>query len=155
MCRLFLELSDTHWWRQLADILTDKGIEIVFTVDKNADQELIGKSVHQFIVYDCEPTPDLAKQLDLNCLTSSPEEKLKNVSYHLVANTYEFVRRCEPFNEELVQRLKPSLIIVESLVCSPALTNSGIPWIWLNFSPPNVCKNDILLPPPWSGNRLN
>jgi hypothetical protein len=138
----------------LADILTAKGFKCVFAVDKNADQEVIGKSSHELIVYDCEPTPDLAKQLDLNCLNSSPEEKLKNLTYHLVANAYEFVRRCEPFNEELVQRLKPSLIIVESLVCSPALTNnSDIPWVWLNFGAPNVCKNDNLLPPGWSGNR--
>ena len=141
---------------KLADILEDKGFKSVIALDKNSAQNpLIKDCVHHKEVYDCQPLPDWSKQvtpLDLNCLNASPVEGLKSLGVPFVLERFEFVRRCEPFNEELVKSLKPELIIVESMVCSPALTNSGIPWVWLNFSPPNICKNDNRIPPGWSGN---
>ena len=51
----------------------------------------------------------------------------------------------------ILAKVKPDLIVIDSYVGSPTLTDSGIPWVWLFSAAPLLALNNHSLPPPWSG----
>lgn len=53
--------------------------------------------------------------------------------------------------QDIIDRVKPDVIITDNYICSPTLTNSGIPWIWLFSAAPHLGLNDTRIPPTWSG----
>jgi hypothetical protein len=65
---------------------------------------------------------------------------------------FEEIKGKESYYEKLIECLKPDIIITDSILCSAALTCSGIPWVWL--SAPNLYLNDEKIPPAWSGMLL-
>ena len=145
-------------FQAIADVLQEKGFKVILAIDKKTFDMIDKTSGYVKEVFDCDPIPDLPQNIGevaLNGLNGSPIDKIKNFSHKIVVQKFEFVQRCEQFNENLVKRIRPELIIIESFVCSPVLTNCGIPWVWINFSPPNICKNDNRIPPGWSGKSID
>lgn len=136
----------------LAEELRERGHRIVFAVDIAFKGLLIPHGFEEEI-------QEWPKVIDysnnnisgLNSSNSSPVEKIKNYYLSDVVKKFEITKQREDYYEKLIERLKPDIIIVESMVCSPALTNSGIPWVWLNFGGPNLYLNDERIPPAWSG----
>ena len=126
----------------LANVLLESGYQIVMAVDTITSQFIDKTSGFVQKVFDCLPLNDLSDEIDMNCLNGSPLVKIKNFGHRIISQRFEFIRRCEQLNQQIIEEIRPELIIIESLVCSPVLTNSGIPWVWLNFGPPNICKND-------------
>jgi len=60
--------------------------------------------------------------------------------------------------KDILRRVKPDIIVIDSYICSPALTNSGIPWVWLFSAAPHMClplmqpdESVNYIPPAWSG----
>ena len=54
--------------------------------------------------------------------------------------------------QDIIDRVKPDVIIIDNYICSPTLTNQpGVPWIWLFSAAPHSALMDDRIPPPWSG----
>ena len=53
--------------------------------------------------------------------------------------------------KKILAKVRPDLIVIDSYIGSPTLTNSGIPWVWLFSAAPLLALNNHSLPPPWSG----
>ena len=77
------------------------------------------------------------------------------VSTKFVAPAYEkmFVQDKEWDQQyrHIIEKVKPNVIIIDRFVSSPALTNSGIPWVWFNSNAPQDGFMDERLPPAYSG----
>ncbi|CAG2110066.1 unnamed protein product [Medioppia subpectinata] len=134
----------------LAQHLKDNGYQIVVSVDKTCKQYADNSGL-QLEVMDAQHPVINPKLIDLNSLNADPIDKIKNICRKNIVDKFAFVKQCEEFNEKLVALHRPDLIIVESTIGSPALTNTDTPWVWLNFGPPNLCRNDARIPPGWSG----
>ena len=53
---------------------------------------------------------------------------------------------------EIIDKVKPDVIISDNYICSPVLTNQpGIPWVWLFSAAPHLAFDDERIPPAWSG----
>ena len=61
-------------------------------------------------------------------------------------------QKSEPMLKEIIERVKPDLLVVDAYICSPSVTNSGIPWVWIfSAGPLLVVYDPEKLPPPGSG----
>ncbi|XP_054154076.1 uncharacterized UDP-glucosyltransferase YdhE-like [Oppia nitens] len=56
---------------------------------------------------------------------------------------------------DIIERVKPDVIVSDNYVDIPAITNSGIPWIWLFSAAPHLAFLDSRIPPSWSGLPTN
>ena len=64
-------------------------------------------------------------------------------------------KKVEPILKEIISRLKPDLIVVDAYICSPSITNSGIPWVFIfSTGPLLVLYDPEKMPPPASGNNF-
>ena len=52
---------------------------------------------------------------------------------------------------DILNSMVIDLIVIDSYIGNPILTESGIPWVWLYSAAPLMIFNNAELPPPWSG----
>ena len=56
-----------------------------------------------------------------------------------------------PQYKAIIDSVLPDVIVIDSYIGCPALTDANIPWVWLFSAAPLLAFNDLELPPPWSG----
>lgn len=59
-------------------------------------------------------------------------------------------RYCEPRLKEIVERVRPDVIVEDNVVCFPALTTAGVPFVRIVSCNPLEVKGEHI-PPPFSG----
>ncbi|XP_054152555.1 uncharacterized protein LOC128951331 [Oppia nitens] len=64
-------------------------------------------------------------------------------------------REREEQYRQIIAKVNPDVIVVDSYIGSPTLTHSGKPWVWLYSAAPHLCVNSSKVPPGWSGLPLN
>jgi hypothetical protein len=126
----------------LVDDLQERGHKIVFSVDISSKE---GRLSSPSIRY------NYSEKVSDQYSDCSSIEIVKNFSLNYLKQMFEENKAKESYYKELIDRIKPDIIITDSIICSPVLTNCGIPWVWLNFGGPNLYLNDDRLPPAWSG----
>jgi UDP:flavonoid glycosyltransferase YjiC (YdhE family) len=131
----------------LVDELQERGHKIVFSVDISS-KESVNKDG---FIEGGHGLPSIRKNYFENLSNYSSIEIVKNFSLNYLKQMFEENKTKESYYKELIERIKPDIIITDSIICSPVLTNCGIPWVWLNFGAPNLYLNDRRLPPAWSG----
>ncbi|CAG2115015.1 unnamed protein product, partial [Medioppia subpectinata] len=57
------------------------------------------------------------------------------------------LRAREPLFREIIGRLRPDVIVVDTYISSPYIVYSGVPWVWLYSASPLMMLNDPRLPP--------
>ncbi|CAG2112340.1 unnamed protein product [Medioppia subpectinata] len=61
------------------------------------------------------------------------------------------LRDRDPLFREIIGRLRPDVIVVDTYISSPYIVYSGVPWVWLYSASPLMMFNDPRLPPAWLG----
>ncbi len=152
----------------LADEFRDRGHRVVFAIDKVFKSRLtrygFEEELHDSPKNDNESDdefwPKFAAQ-NSAVLKRTPIEIVEKFCVKALEEMLSHNKEIDDIYKEIVERVKPDVIIIDSYICSPALTNSGIPWVWLFSAAPHMCfpqinprvsKNDI--PPAWSGRTI-
>lgn len=60
---------------------------------------------------------------------AEPIDQIELFSSHILTAMFDHHKKAEPKLKEIITRIKPDLIAVDCYICSPAATNSGIPWV--------------------------
>ena len=138
----------------LGQELLNRGHRVVWALEESFKGKLSPLGFEEEIYYttseDKEPWP-LFMERHEKCISEGPLE----VATKFVAPAYEkmFIQDKE-WDEQhrlIIEKVKPNVIIIDKMVKSPALSNSGIPWVWFNSSAPLNTFNDERLPPAFSG----
>lgn len=122
----------------LADILRNRGHDIVFVVERcwkgklqkyGFREELFGKIVDQNIKPNEEWTEFMQKMSPIMKL--GPIEKMLKFSLESKYLMLENVKATHEELKEIVSRVKPDVIIIDHYVSQPSLINYGKPWVRL------------------------
>ena len=134
----------------LANELQERGHRVVFAVDIAAKGVIT--TYCDIADFDRLSQADLDyTQVDMKMFELSEIELFERFELDVLRKKLKRITKRDYYFEKLLERIKPDVIVVESSLCSPALTNCGIPWLWLNFGNPNRFINDERLPPSGSG----
>lgn len=148
----------------LADILRDRGHVCVFILDVKFKGRLSKHGYAEAILQEIGPVSHSATEPELmqgffqnhpdDIITMPPIEVVKSVG-PIFVNMFEDHKKLEVDYKAVVNIVKPDIIICDTHIASPALMNSGIPWLLLCSMGPlefyNACNADDKLPPAWSG----
>jgi hypothetical protein len=88
--------------------------------------------------------------------SSSPLEKVKSGAGDSFKEMIDSHKTSDPIMREIVCRIKPDIILIDGILWTPSLMNSGIPWVWsISCNPLFVDRamDDKRLPPANSGLR--
>ena len=146
----------------LAEALRDRGHRVVFAIDKafkgrlqayGFDEELLSISLSVIGLSDdseVDSTTQCVTQLKdvFKEGTLAMTEKFCVFGFE---NMSKLLKAKDSQYKSILERVVPDLIVIDSYVGSPTLTNSGIPWIWLYSAAPLMAWNSDSLPPPWAG----
>jgi len=142
----------------IAEILRDKGHRIVFALSDNwrgklnvygFEEEIIELSGNETIE---DPAKYWAEILSKSGMFGSitPMLKFKNMNNNAFSQIINRVKDSEPKMKEIVNRVKPDVIVYDGLNWIPSLMNSGIPWVWSISANPlliDYALEDDRLPP--------
>ena len=131
----------------LADELKKRGNKVLFAVE-TADNGLI--TTHKGINGLKEVATNQI-EVDYNVFKLPAIKIFEQFTLKCLWKKFSNNRNRDYNYQKLIERIKPDLILLESTLCVPAITNSGIPWIWINFGSPIRCLPDERLPPAWAG----
>jgi hypothetical protein len=149
----------------IAQVLRDRGHRIVFAISDNwketlkiygFEEEIIELSESKEIE---DPAKFWAQVIVKTGLLNSlsPIEKMKNMSDNFLEEMLNRSQKSDPILKEIVERIKPDIIVIDGFVWLPSLMNSGIPWVWsmrLNPLAFEYGMDDERLPPSTSGKKL-
>jgi hypothetical protein len=148
----------------IAQVLRDRGHRIVFAISDNwreklkiygFEEELIEHSKKVTVEDPAKFWAQLFRKAGMFG-PSSPLEKIKSLLSIGVKETIQNYKTSDPIMKEIVCRIKPDIILIDSILWIPSLMNSGIPWVWSISCNPLFIDNamdDKRLPPSNSGKR--
>ena len=84
-------------------------------------------------------------------LKLEPIDIVRNFSVPAFTQMFTDMKDRDVLYKDIVDCLNSDIIITNNYICSPTLTNSGIPWIWMFSAAPHLAFNDNRIPPPMSG----
>ena len=85
-------------------------------------------------------------------LNLEPIDQIEIENTFSMGMMFDHHKKVEPILKEIISRLKPDLIVVDAYMCSPSVTNSGIPWVYIfSAGPLLVLYDPEKMPPPASG----
>jgi len=146
----------------IAEALRDRGHRVIFAVDISFKGKLIPygfeEEIHS-LPKKSDDNPEInvwANIVSKNKETFklSPIEIVEKFCAVCFSYMYEGLKARDSQYKDIIERVKPDIIIIDSYVASPTITNCGIPWVWLYSAAPLLCLNSDKLPPGWSGNRF-
>ncbi len=148
----------------IAEVLRDRGHRIVFAMCDNWREKLKIYGFEEEII-------ELSKKVTVEDSAKfwseyihmagifgplSPLEKIKSMAGDGFKEVIDRNKTSDPMMKEIVCRIKPDIILIDSFFCMPSLINSGIPWVWSISCNPLVIDgaiDDKRLPPSASGKR--
>jgi len=145
----------------LAQVLAQRGHRVVFAVSI-AWKGFLAKHGFEERIFNTEENNEINKinrfvwsefiKKNQSMMSLPPTEKTKVFvipAYTLMLQTH---KSLENQYKSIINEVKPDIIVIDHLVCSPILTNSGIPWVWFFSTGPLCCIDDDRTPPGRSGN---
>lgn len=77
--------------------------------------------------------------------------KFKALNRHLEESFLYTLMNVDDKLAEIIQTVRPDVIVVDTYVTIPAVYKSGVPWVWLTSAAPLVCLPSQNLPPHGTG----
>jgi len=145
----------------LAEVLRDRGHRVVFAIDIAFEGKLspfgFEEEIHSLpqdgLQSNDEFWPEFAAKHTPYLKLSPIEVTEKFVSVGF-GKMLEHLRDKDSQYEQIIARVKPDVIVIDSYICSPTLTNSNIPFVRLCSAAPLLQLNSNKTPPAWSGKSL-
>ncbi|MEU0741714.1 nucleotide disphospho-sugar-binding domain-containing protein [Streptomyces sp. NPDC006134] len=143
----------------MGDVLRRRGHRVVFAAEASWKGRLTGLGFEEELI-DLAPPPDRPQEAGQFwkefVRDTAPEFRkptieqlgtwVRPVREELVSGA----RYCEPQLREIVERVRPDVIVEDNVVCFPALTTAGAPFVRVVSCNPLELKGDGV-PPPFSG----
>ncbi len=142
----------------LAEVLLNRGHRVIFAIDISFKGKLkaygFEEEIHSLPSNDesnrkefwAEYAKTRALALRLNPIGIAEHFCLRGFNKML-----EHLQQRDSQYIEIINRVKPNCIVVDSYVCSPTLTNSGFPWIRICSAAPLLYLANDETPPAYSG----
>ena len=83
-------------------------------------------------------------------LRKNSYDQLSIFEHRVQRNLIGSVQYNDPFFRDMIQQIKPDIIVVDHYICQPAIVTAGVPWVWLMSSNP-LGLNEENSPPRGSG----
>ena len=153
----------------IAQVLLEAGHRIQFIISELWKGKLIGYGFEEVLVskgtelVDLDPSMNSSDQFQKSGALDpvTPLEKAKAILTNIVPTRINEAKYMDPILEELLKTLKPDLIVMDQVLCVPAVEKSDIPWIYscsfnplMGFQMRSNMDNDVL-PPNFSGLPTN
>jgi MGT family glycosyltransferase len=143
----------------VGDVLRRRGHRVVFAAEASWKGRLTGFGFEEELI-DLAPPPDRpqeAGQFWKDFIRDTAPEFRKPTIEQLgtwVRPVWEELvsgaRYCEPRLKAIVERVRPDVIVEDNVVCFPALTTAGVPFVRIVSCNPLELKGEGV-PPPFSG----
>ncbi|XP_054152864.1 uncharacterized UDP-glucosyltransferase YdhE-like [Oppia nitens] len=154
----------------LADLLRQRGHRPVFALDIGYQGKLAKYGYEEYILKrDVDQQQDgrdfwadfVTKYKD--CYRLAPEAIMASSTVDGFTIMFENYRQLDRQYRQCLDRVRPDLIVIDSYIGSPTLTNARvgagdgciIPWVWLCSAAPQSFLHSPKLPPAWSGLPLD
>ena len=143
----------------IAEALQDRGHRIVFAIDKSWKGKLSKYGFEEELYTDPSREKDeKAGEFWINFIIKiadvfplSPIEQLKGFGTGAMQAFINQALDNDQKMQEIIDRIKPDVIVVDSYVTTPSIIKSGIPWVLLVSANPLVAIYDERTPPCYSG----
>jgi len=143
----------------VAEALRDRGHRIVFAIDQSWKGKLLKYGFEEELLLDPNRKEDenpgefwvnyLIKAHKI--LPLSPIEKVRAFGTESTIMMLDQAIDNDSRIREIIERIKPDVIVVDSYASTPSILKSGIPWVSLISANPLVGITDEQTPPCYSG----
>lgn len=143
----------------VGDVLRRRGHRVVFAAEASWKGRLTRYGFEEELI-DLAPPPDRPQEAGAFwkdfVRDTAPEfrkptiEQLETWVRPVWEELVSGARYCEPRLKEIVERVRPDVIVEDNVVCFPALTTAGVPFVRIVSCNPLELKGDGV-PPPFSG----
>ncbi|CAG2106216.1 unnamed protein product [Medioppia subpectinata] len=144
----------------IAERLRDRGHRIVFAIDSLFEGKLRAHGFEEQLLSLPDHLQDDESEVEFinrnhDLFKADPltvADKFIAYGFHI------FLRNLKAIDaqyRQILAKVRPHLIAIDSYMGSPALIGSGIPFILIYSAAPLMLFNDHRLPPPWSGFGMN
>lgn len=148
----------------LCDELRDRGHEVTFILNTDFKGQLSKYGYKEHIV---PPPPKLENEngqerlhfwqdfarYNADRFAEKPIEHLSGCMLHAFSSMLDQIKH--DVSGQVIEELKPDLIVYDGYICYPAIANGKIPWVWMYSAAPLPLLNDDRLPPAFSGLPTN
>ena len=138
----------------VAQVLQARGHRIIFALDRSFKGKLTPLGIQEEIYVTKLPGVDEDEEFWPNYIAKYKMTfqggsfyKLENFSVKANVTMADTIKSREDQYKEMIERIKPDLIVIDNYFCSPAQTNSGIPWVRLFSASPLLAFYDPRVPP--------
>ena len=145
-------------WIGIAQELLSRGHRVVWAVDPTFEGKLSSFGFEEVLVGKVEKSNDDKEFWQKFFFENSKylkEDRLTIVRQYLVPTFAVFVKDTieqDSDYREVVQKIKPDILVLDRYVASVPLNYSGIPYVVLYSSAPHYAfLHENKIPPPWSG----
>lgn len=122
----------------IGEVLRDRGHRIVFAVCDIWKNKLAKYGFEEEICRVAENEDDIdpgtywAQMFSKGGMFGAkpPMEKMKNFNKLTACGLIKQIQASDRKIKEIVDRVKPDIIVIDGFVWMPSLMNSGIPWVW-------------------------
>jgi spore coat polysaccharide biosynthesis predicted glycosyltransferase SpsG len=146
----------------VAEALRDRGHKIVFAIDKSWKGKLLNYGFEEELY--CDPSREeneKAGEFWVNFFIKAekvlPLPPIEHFKGFGTESTELFINQAldnDSKMKEIIDRIKPDVIVVDSYVTTPSILKSGIPWVLLVSANPLVGIQDERTPPCFSGKQF-
>jgi UDP:flavonoid glycosyltransferase YjiC (YdhE family) len=143
----------------IAEVLKEKGHKIIFAINESWNGKLVKYGFEEELLKESErdSNEDPAKHwanIFISGGTFMPLTALEK-AVNIKKNLYPiFIKQnisSDVIFEEIIERFKPDVIILDQVFCIASVINSGIPWVLSCSFNPLMFIDDNRTPPPHSG----
>nr|XP_027194738.1 uncharacterized protein LOC113789408 [Dermatophagoides pteronyssinus] len=148
----------------VAQIMFKRGHQIIFAITENVRGQFEKHGFEEIILHTIS-TPSLSNYQQNDCVdfllnsTDLFREKDPFKKYSMFQKVFEIraqeILQTEQQLKKILNDEQPDLILVDQILISPMIIQSGIPWILIFSCNPLSFRNDNRLPPPFSGLPTN
>jgi UDP:flavonoid glycosyltransferase YjiC (YdhE family) len=143
----------------IAEVLKERGHRIIFAINESWNGKLVKYGFEEELLKESErdPNEDPAKYwanffIKGGSFTSlTTLEKAVNIKKNLYPIFVKQNISSDVIFEEIIERLKPDVIVLDQVFCIASVINSGIPWVLSCSFNPLMIVDDDRTPPPQSG----
>ena len=139
-----------------AQVLRDRGHRIVFAVDY-AWRDILTREGFEVELHGQENDKEFWPQFfqkNAKYFRLSPIDTFEKFLVPIIKVMIDTHIERDSQYREIINRIKPDIIVVDNIVCSPAMINSGIPWVSQMSANPLLYLTDKRTPPAFSGTLL-
>jgi len=141
----------------IAEVLIKRGHRIIFAINERWNAKLLKYGFEEELIRESEsnsvedPAKFWADVFAPIFNSSSALEKTLHIKRNLNKFFVGMTKKLDAVVSEVIDRIKPDVIILDQVLCLPSVVNSGIPWVLTcSFNPLKMIE-DERTPPAGSG----